>query len=150
MDPIKTGHERPVNKQAAMLLAKAPWWAHYPEKAKAAVERLADRHEWSVVCDSTKAPPSGIEDKRGVQILSKDYSARTVIGYSHSRLKGSAKKPKPKNKPSWWIGEGWNPNYPHWAPAEKIHYWWVVGADDLPHTIRWRQPCARGWKVKKD
>jgi hypothetical protein len=130
MDPIKTGHEQPVNKQAALLLAKAPWWAHYAQPAKKAVLEIVEKQKvkWDDLLSYTNPPPQqsfrknqAIRDKRGLRIRFKDGLIGTVIGYAGKKMvfrssghretqerrclnyRGPVRNLKPIAIHSWWV-----------------------------------------------
>lgn len=127
MDPIKTGHERPVNKQAALLLAKAPWWAHYPEPAKKAVLEIAAKPDvkWDDLLSYTNPPPEPLkgqqplQDKRGVKLKFSDGSIGVVTGYASKRVVFT-----PRRRSSHNAKPGETPLIVR-REAMNIHYWWI-------------------------
>ena len=114
MDAIKTGHERPVNRQARMILAKSPWWAlPRPEKQEEIV-RSVESFDIEQLVNVTRQPPFTVHDHRGMTI-----GDVTVIGFADTKTHWVRKT----TPPPWWIG--------HWdkrrtREVDPEHFWWVV------------------------
>lgn len=104
-DPIKTGHERPVNLVAARMLWAAPWWAKVNEKVAAEVPKFSEKRTLEDWCDLLKPPPilpgslrNQIMDRRGSYITHWRFGEGLVTGYAHT---GS--KVRQRTKHLWWV-----------------------------------------------
>jgi hypothetical protein len=140
MDPIPTGHERPINQQARMILARAPWWAHYPEPAKKAVLELADKEpvKWDNLLSYTDPPPDPAEgqqrmiDHRGKTFCFADGERGIVLGFAskhrcvRSDKSHRARMTKKKGGQSSYL----------------LHFWWVQKGNEIV-CVKWRTKRTR-------
>ena len=151
MEAIRKGHERPVDRVAARMLWKAPWWATYPESAKPAVLTCQEELPASVWIDYTKGPPSSaaweVKDRRGwVLEFGQDKRRGTIIGYAHGER---AVEAEPASKPAWYVGSrvGWNEwSKQHGKAHPVVHCWWVLMDDGTRSLLRWKTG-KRTWAI---
>lgn len=117
----------PINRQAARMLQRAPWWAHYNEITKSA-EKVIPAHEWELHADLFLPPPQGGSqppiDRRGTRIRFNDGNVSAVIT-GHQRTKERCRSDGEKKG--------------------KIHYWWTVSDDGAVSTVKWG-PSAQNAK----
>jgi len=106
----------PVNKQAAVALSKAPWWAGVADGVKQQLKEAP----LELTLDLTKQPPPGVNNRIG-----NHYGKLTVIGYSdHKETKRKVKKDRPK--PQWWIGPGWDSRPTIHYETDRKRFWWCL------------------------
>lgn len=134
-------HATPINRVAARLLRKAPWWAQYPEPAKEAIQSVKADYSIEEWVDITKAPPGDVEDKRGVRIEWPNGARGVIVGYAHwTEGKHSGKAGKPRY---WKDYNEWDPMRRKGA-IRRVHSWWVESNGEL-RTMKWR--TGRRWKI---
>ena len=146
---------KPVNLIAAKLLWKAPWWAKYPEPAKAVIVKLPLAAEWSAWVDFTKSAPirkrppwdsrphPQITERRGHILRWRDGTEAMVIGYADEVARVINTR-KYLEKPPWWVGGGWDPRRPH-REIRILHAWWVVIEDKIERVV-FKQQSARKFR----
>ncbi len=100
---------KPVSRQAARAIWKAPWWAHLNEVNQQA-KRVIPAHEWTLFADLFAPPPEANSiDRRGLHVKFFNGNRGVITGF-HRRKK-----------------TGGNNHY----------YWWVILEDGHITTIRW-------------
>ena len=89
---------KPINKQAARAIWRAPWWAHLNEAPKQA-QKLIPSHEWELHADLFRPPPEkDSADRRGVHVKFFLGNERGVVTGFHRRQKTGG-----KNQYYWWV-----------------------------------------------
>ena len=101
----------PVNKQAAMLFWKSPWWAKCPETSKKTI-KAPDGIDLSKLIDYTCPAPrkSGgheeqCKDWRGVKIIFDNGDKAVITGYADEKRRVRARistTKKNNGKHYWW------------------------------------------------
>lgn len=116
----------PVNRQAARVMQKAPWWAHYSEIPKQA-EKLMPVHEWRLCADLFLPPPRQVgqkppTDRRGTRVKFHLEKLEAVIT-GHHRIKR--------------IG------------GNNIHVWWAICEDGSVTTLTWggQSKKSKRWEL---
>jgi hypothetical protein len=118
-EAIKVGHEIPINHEARMIFAKAPWWSKPPSEAKFHVLNIEDQCTWTASVDYFRRPPEArgnnmqVTDRRGWLLqnrneikkfgCSKNY---VVLGYAYTERKRYAARNKYKSAHYWHAFDG--------------------------------------------
>ena len=128
----------PVDRLAASMFWKMPWWADVPEHVAMPIARavLDDRLPPEAInIDYFKGPPkrSGqenrdqdIPDRRGWYVRFESGRQGVITGYAHSTVAIRNTSPKDKkrtDKPFWWRGDGWD-NARVKTKNVYNHRWW--------------------------
>ena len=148
-------HETPVDRMAASMFYKTPWWAEVPEPVKKAVIESVLPEETISVDYFRPPPPAPIRtiaptDRRGTRVwLYADCGVGMVTGYSFVRKRGAiiSKSSAMHSKPKDWVG--------HWDCRSRIgkkikeneHCWWllingkfqVIGSKDIRRYSKKRE-----------
>lgn len=131
----------PVDRLAASMFWKTPWWAEVPEHVATLIARavLEERLQPEVInVDYFKEPPKRstqenrnqeIPDRRGWYVRFESGRQGVITGYAYSTVAIRNTSPKDKkktSKPFWWRGDGWdNARVKH--KNVYNHRWWVFG-----------------------
>ena len=137
------GHETPINKRAAMIIQKAPWWAQPLPEKQAIINAVVATTPLKIedLISTTNPPPPGVEDRRGLV-----FNGITVLGYADSKDKNTrrTKKSSGSKKPKTWVGSGYDHNL-HSNGIPKIRYWWVIKNNEI-FRAEWRVIKLGGFK----
>lgn len=108
-----------MDRVAARILAKVPWWAHPPAEVREKIIVAVEKQSFDVakIIDVTKPPPPGVEDHRG-----KVFADFRVLGYADHKVGKGGFKSTGKAPPPGWIGQ-WKPKMAR--DMTRIRYWWV-------------------------
>lgn len=130
--PLST-NPLPVNKQAARIFWKAPWWAKLPLEDKEALIRIPARIEDLI--NTTNAPPerpgnkhNQIQDRRGHKMKNKHGLVVLIIGYAYCRPLNPRNV---KRLELWHQGHNWC----HATVNEKVraqaHFWYAFSKGQI-------------------
>ena len=108
---IEVFTRKPISRQAARAIWRAPWWAHLNEAPKQA-RKAIPVHELELCADLFRPPPElNSIDRRGLHVRFFNGGERGVITGFHRRQKTGGK---------------------------NEYYWWVMREDGTITTLCWR------------
>lgn len=145
MNSNLVGHDRPINRQAAIMFSRAPWWAMAPIETQNAIEKCSEPFELAKVIDLTKPPPHDLFDRRGTRIVWKNGDRAIITGFGHHKKKWKNRNLANNSKPSWWVGQGWDTRHSN-KMSRNITYWWVFKNNSF-ELLRWGEPSSVNWRV---
>jgi len=132
-----TRNRIPINKMAAMVTSKAPWWAQpLPEKKKKKIKTPLKIEE---IISVTNEPPDHIRNRIGLI-----FGGYTVIGYADSKDSlRKIHKSSGSKQPPVWVGSGYDYRKQS-NGVRKIRWWWVIATDGEISRVKWDKIKFRG------
>lgn len=142
----------PINRQAAMMLAKAPWWAYPPPELQAEIIKQAEMIPVTELIDATKPPPQNVTDRRGLVLFWNNGRQGVVTGYCHKITQGISRSEnaliRRASTHGRYKGSCYNIDK---APIEtrSLHVWWIFSNGDFFPT-KWKAPSSRAWRTQEE
>jgi hypothetical protein len=138
---MKVGHEKPVDRVAARVIQKAPWWAKPPPEVRQKIEEKMETLTLEQMVDVFKEPPPGVIDLRGTKPC--PCCGIVIVGYSRSKqlFKGPVRANGSRESGGrlhWWYV--WNGKGFHTVePKKHVNYakrGLRCGSQDEDHSDR--------------
>jgi hypothetical protein len=120
-DALRLRYDKPIDRIAASLLYKAPWWAFAPEPIRRELKQFPPRVLPEDLVDICHCPPTGIKNHRFQHV-----GAYLVLGYAGFRL-GSG---------GWVTNRYGTRKLRH---RRKLHRWWCVAPDGTVEVHQWER-----------
>lgn len=138
----------PINKQAAMMLSKAPWWAYPPPEVKKEIVEVAERISVENLVSVTKPPPENVIDRRGLTLFWANERKGLVVGYCHRESENMFRSQRSLILRSKYTGDNFNQSKIG-REQRALHVWWVFSNGEF-YPTKWKAPSSRNWRTQDE
>jgi hypothetical protein len=142
----------PINKQAAMMLAKAPWWAYPPEDSKKEIIKAFERVSVDKLVDVTQEPPKETKDRRGEVLFWADGRKAVIVGFCHkdrqTMFRSEEAMIKRSEEHGRYKGDNFNSSK-RLFETRSANVWWSLSEGDF-YPIKWKAPSCRNWRTQEE